>query len=458
MIVVTWIYFLCTIARLRCGKSQRVKDPPCSSSSIPALPEVQPVLSGSTSLLSTDSVVGPLNPGIPEDQYSLKVQFLVLVATQFVFLFLWCCGAMAMWNIDKERKLFSCLYGGIAAGLGIFLVLHHCFKRLDVQAAWLGCCRGYHSQPIQVYNHNCTSTVGVQSTPERGSQLFGCSPPVEQSNYSSSRSSSSPSGTGSVGTGPCKLTNLLQVTQDNANNASCALAGANTNTSTSTENTTNKSANNLLPSFSTTFPTQQHQRKKISAGRTKASGQYHHRGEGRAHYRLKALRAGVGSVGALGPPGSDQVNIHHPHRYASSENGSLRNGHTDVQNGLLTNGRHRPEGPVTSPSEGSDGGSSGSRKPFTLLPSIASRVATQQNGQRHSASRDNLKPNTAPDRDFKRGSFPIITGIVGGMGVSNTSQNGMLKGSVIKLDSSGSDQSRGSVGMRPGVWKSETTV
>ncbi|MCI4381174.1 hypothetical protein PGIGA_G00248810 [Pangasianodon gigas] len=470
VILVTWIYFLCTVARLRYRTSQSAKEPPCSTSGSSPLPEAQPALSGSTSLLSTDSAVDPVHAGmVQEDQYSLKVQFLALVATQFVFLLLWCCGAMAMWHMDRERKLFSCLYGGTATGLGIFLVLHHCFKRLDVQAAWLGCCRGYHrSQPIPAYSQPCTATAGVQSTSERGSQIFvGSLPPAEQSNYSSSaRSSSTPSGTSSIGTGPCKLTNLLQVAQDNANNATRALAG--TNTSTSTENNTNsKPANNLLlPSISTTLPVQQQQRKKTSS-RTKAgSGQYHHRGEGRGHYRLKALRGGGGSVGALGPPGVDQVNIHHVQRYASSENGSLRNSHSESHNGPLTNGRHRGEGPGTSPSEGSDGGSSGSRKPFPLLPSIASRVAMQQNGQRRSASRDNLKLVTAADKDFKRGSYPLntdtitVTGTTSGTTSSTlpATSNGMLKGSVIELEASGSDHSQGSVGMRPGVWKSETTV
>ncbi|KAL6456794.1 hypothetical protein MHYP_G00353380 [Metynnis hypsauchen] len=472
VILVTWIYFLCTVARLRYRNSQRAKDPPCSTSGSTPLPEGQPALSGSTSLLSTDSVVGPIHAGITvEDQYSLKAQFLALVATQFVFLLLWCCGAMAMWHTDRERKLFSCLYGGTATGLGIFLVLHHCFKRLDVQAAWLGCCPGYHrSQPIPAYSHPCTATAGVHSTSDRGSQLFvGCHALAEPNNYSSSaRSSSTPSGTSSVGTGPCKLTNLLQVTQDNANNTTRALAGTNTNTSTSTENTNSKPANNLLPSISTTLPAQQPQRRKTSS-RTKAgSTQYHHRGEGRGHYRLKALRGagGGGSVGALGPPGMDQVSIHHLHRHASSENGSLRNSHSESQNGPLTNGRHRGEGLATSPSEGSDGGSSGSRKPFPLLPSVASRVAVQQNVQRRSASRDNLKLAAAADRDSKRSSFPLniattaVTGTVTATTLSTTAAapNGTLKGSVIELDTSGTDQSHGSVGMRGGIWKSETTV
>uniref|UniRef100_A0A8C1RVV6 Adhesion G protein-coupled receptor A2 n=1 Tax=Cyprinus carpio TaxID=7962 RepID=A0A8C1RVV6_CYPCA len=418
IILVTWIYFLCTAFCLRRRNIQESKDPPCSTSIPSTSPESQPAISGSTSLLSTDSVVGPVHAGTTvEDQYSLKVQCLALVATQFVFVGLWCCGAMAVWNVDRERKLFSCLYGGTATGLGIFLVLHHCFKRLDVQAAWISCCPGYHrSQPMAAYSHPCTATVGIQSASERGSQLFvGCHPPTDTNNYSSSaRSSSTQSGTTSIAAGPCKLTNLLQVTQDNVNNATRAPTGTNTNTSTSTEN--NKPANNLLPGL---LPVQHPQRRKACSRTRGGNTQYHHRGDGRGHYRLKALRAGGGgSMGALGPSGTEQSNIHHLHKHASSENGSLRNSHSEGQNGVLTNGR--------------DGGSSGSRKPFPLLPSVASRSTMQQNAQHRSTSKDNLKLAAAAERESKQSSFPL-----------NVTSNVTATGSV---------------GMKSRVWKSETTV
>uniref|UniRef100_A0A8C1YDT0 Adhesion G protein-coupled receptor A2 n=1 Tax=Cyprinus carpio TaxID=7962 RepID=A0A8C1YDT0_CYPCA len=461
IILVTWIYFLCTAFCLRRRNIQESKDPPCSTSIPSTSPESQPAISGSTSLLSTDSVVGPVHAGTTvEDQYSLKVQCLALVATQFVFVGLWCCGAMAVWNVDRERKLFSCLYGGTATGLGIFLVLHHCFKRLDVQAAWISCCPGYHrSQPMAAYSHPCTATVGIQSASERGSQLFvGCHPPTDTNNYSSSaRSSSTQSGTTSIAAGPCKLTNLLQVTQDNVNNATRAPTGTNTNTSTSTEN--NKPANNLLPGL---LPVQHPQRRKACSRTRGGNTQYHHRGDGRGHYRLKALRAGGGgSMGALGPSGTEQSNIHHLHKHASSENGSLRNSHSEGQNGVLTNGRHRGEGLATSPSEGSDGGSSGSRKPFPLLPSVASRSTMQQNAQHRSTSKDNLKLAAAAERESKQSSFPLnVTSNVTATALLTTvsGPNGTLKGSVVELDTSGTDQSQGSVGMKSRVWKSETTV
>lgn len=168
-------------------------------------------------------------------------------------------------------------------------------------------------------------------------------------------------------------------------------------------------------------------------------------------------------MGALGPSGTEQINNHNLHKHASSENGSLRNSHSENQNGLLTNGRHKREGLATSPSEGSDGGSSGSRKPFPLLPSVASRFALQQNAQRR--SKDNLKVAAATDRESKRSSFPLnvttnAAGTVSATALLSTvlAPNGTLKGSVKELDTSGTDQSQGSVGMRSRGWKSETTV
>lgn len=116
---------------------------------------------------------------------------------------------------------------------------------------------------------------------------------------------------------------------------------------------------------------------------------------------------------------------------------------------------------MTSPSEGSDGGSSGSRKPFPLLPSMASRAAMQQNAQRRSASKDNLKLAAAAERESKRSSFPlnVTSNVTATPSLSTVSApNGTLKGSVVELDTSGTDQSQGSVGMKSRVWKSETTV
>ncbi|KAM9858250.1 adhesion G protein-coupled receptor A2 [Aulostomus maculatus] len=454
VVLVTWIYFLCTVFRLRHRVAKECTGTTLSS----PVTESQPALAGSTSLLSTDSVVGPMNHVVaPEDQYSLKTQFLVLVATHFLFVILWLCGAMAMWLTGHISLLFSSLYGIAATVLGVFLVVHHCFRRLDVQASWLACCPGYgRSHPMSTYTHTCTTGSGVQ-TSEQGSQLFiNCHPPADTHNSSSARSSSTPSGISSVGPGPCKLTNLLQVTQDNPNNSSRATTG--NNTGTSTDNIT-KPTNNILPAINSAVPVHP-QRRKVNSRTKQGSGQYHHRGEGRGHYRLKALRTagGGGSLGALGPTGLDHLSSSHAvYKQATSENGSIHHSLSESQASPLTNGKRVGESLATSPSEGSDGGSSGSRKPFPLLPSMASR-AVMNGAQRRCASRDNLKLAAAAEREAKRCSYPLnsVTTTVPGA----ATPNGTLKTSVLDLeqDTRGTDQSESSVGTKSSLWKSETTV
>lgn len=452
VVLVTWIYFLCTVFRLRRRGAKECTGTTLSS----PVTESHPALAGSTSLLSTDSVTGPVHPVMsPEDQYSLKTQFSVLVATHFLFVALWCCAAMAVWLTGHTSLLFSCLYGIVATVLGGFLVVHHCFRRQDVQTSWLACCPGYQRpHPMSTYTHTCTTGSGVQ-TSEQGSQLFiNCHPPGDSHNSSSARSSSTPSGISSVGPGPCKLTNLLQATQDNSNGTSRAPTG--NNTSTSTDNIT-KPTNNVLPTINSAAPGQP-QRRKASSRTKQGSSQYYHRGEGRGHYRLKALRAAGsgGSLGALGPIGLDHLSSSHAvYKQATSENGSIHHSLSENQASVLTNGKRVGESVVTSPSEGSDGGSSGSRKPFPLLPSMASRVA-MQNAQRRCASRDNLK--VAASAETKRCSYPLNSDTATVPGAAG--QNGNLKNSVLELeqDMSGTDQSQSSVGMKSGLWKSETTV
>uniref|UniRef100_A0A3B5QC34 Adhesion G protein-coupled receptor A2 n=1 Tax=Xiphophorus maculatus TaxID=8083 RepID=A0A3B5QC34_XIPMA len=453
VVLVTWIYFLCTVLRLRHRMSKECTGTTLSSPGT----EGHPALAGSTSLLSTDSAGRPITPATPpEDQYSLKTQFSILVATHFLFATLWCCGAMAVWLTERTSLLFSCLYGIVATVLGVFLVVHHCFRRRDVQTSWLGCFPGYRrSHPMSTYTNTCTTVSGVQ-TSEQGSQLFiNCHPPADSHNSSSARSSSTPSGISSVGPGPCKLTNLLQVAQDNPSNASRVPTG--NNTSTSTDNIT-KPTNNVLPSINSSAPVHP-QRKKVSSRTKQGSSQHYHRGEGRGHYRLKALRtAGGGSLGALGPTGSEHLNSSHAfYKQATSENGSIHHSLSENQATLLTNGKRVEESVATSPSEGSDGGSSGSRKPFPLPPSAASRVAMHSN-QRRCSSRDNLKVAASAERETKRCSYPLncVANTVSGA----AAPNGTLKTSVLELeqDMSGTDQSQSSVGMKTGLWKSETTV
>uniref|UniRef100_H2T8Y4 Adhesion G protein-coupled receptor A2 n=1 Tax=Takifugu rubripes TaxID=31033 RepID=H2T8Y4_TAKRU len=355
IVLVTWIYFLCTVFRLR---YQEVKECTGTTQSSPVI-ESQPALPGSTRLLSTDSVVEPLNTNVsPEDQYSLKIQYLVLVATHFLFLSVWCCGAMAIWLIGHTSLLFCCLYGIAAIVLGVFLFLHHCFRRRDIQNSWFACCRGHlHSHHMSTYTHTCVTGSGMQNS-EQGSGLFiNCHPPGDSHCSSSGQASSTPSGISSIGSGPFKLTNLL---------------------------------------------------------------------------------------GALGSIELEHTNTLH---HSLSEN----------QASLLTSVKCSGESVATSPSEGSDGGSSESLKPFTLLPSMANR-AGMHGVQRRCASRDNFKYLSAAQQETKRCSYP--TNSVSTPTPGAATQNRTLKNSVLQLerDVSSPDKSQNFVGMKSGLWKSETTV
>lgn len=446
VVFVTWVYFLCTVFRLRRREAKECTGTTLSS----PVTESQPALAGSTSLLSTDSVV-PITP-VVEDQYSLKTQFSVLVATHFLFVVLWCCAAMAVWFTGNTSLLFSCLYGITATFLGMLLMVHHCFRRQDVLASWQACCPGYQRpHPSSTYTHTCTTGSGVH-TSEQGSQLFiNCHPPVDSHNSSSARSSSTPSAISSVGPGPCKLTNLLQVAQESSNNTARPVGNV---TSTSTDNIS-KPTNNIAPSInSAPVPPQ---RRKITSRTKQGNSQYHHRGEGRGLYRHKALKPACagGSLGALGPSGLDHLSSSHAvHKQATSENGSIHHSLSESQGCPLTNGKRHGESVPTSFSEGSDGGSSGSRKPFPLLPSVASRVT--HSNQRRCASRDNVKLAAAAERDTKRCSYPLncVTTTVPGA----AAPNGNLKTSVVDLEQDMSDHSHSSSGMKSGLWKSETTV
>ncbi|XP_061527494.1 adhesion G protein-coupled receptor A2 isoform X3 [Phycodurus eques] len=454
VVLVTWIYFLCTVF---CLRQRTTKECTGTAPSSPVT-ESQPALAGSISLLSTDSVVGPLNANVAsEDQYSLKTQFLILVVTHFLFVVLWCCGAMAVFLTGHASLLFSSLYGMAAIALGVFLVVHHFFRRADVQASWLPCCPGHSgTRDAATYAHTCTTRSRAQ-TSEQGSQLFiNCHQPADSHNSPSTRSSSTPSGISSVGPGPCKLTNLLQVAQDTPSNTSRAAASI--NTGTSTDNVT-KPSNNIFPSINSSVPVHP-QRRKVNSRTKQGGSQYHHRGDGRGHYRLKALRTagGGGSLGALGPTSSEHLSSSHVgHKQATSENGSVHHSLPESHAGPLSNGKRVGQSVATSPSEGSDGGSSGSRKPYPLLPSVASRVA-MNGAHRRCISRDNLKLAAAAEREAKRCSYPLnsITATVPGA----AAPNGTLKTSVLELDRdlSGTDHSQSSVGVKSSLWKSETTV
>ncbi|KAG6932171.1 adhesion G protein-coupled receptor A2 [Chelydra serpentina] len=393
ILLITWIYFLCTGVNLWC-QSKNQKDPPMPL-------EPPPRLGGSSNLLTdSGSISVTLHSGTHsadvDGVYSSKVQFWALLVTHFLYVALWTFGAMAVSQRWYLNVLFSCLYGVTAVALGLFIFIHHCARRRDVQNSWFACCPSYRNAlPMQAYVH-----PGMAA--EEGSQIFiGCNPEVAHS----IKSSSSPSSTNSTG-GHCKLTNL-QVAQSQAE--SCPPPRPACYEEMETANTKNASAARYANNI--------HGRRNHK-NRTK---QYR---EGK-HHRLKVLRG----------PSSDQP---------SSESGSLHNSHSESyhssRNSPLNNSRlgakvaavQEGDAALTQ-SEGSDGGSS------------SHQVPDVSRAQRRSASRDNLKQAHTIEKETKRRSYPL----------NMANQNGGLKGSKYDINLTSAESM---AGMKTGLWKSETTV
>lgn len=390
--LITWIYFLCAGISLQCQAK--------NSKAMPEPLETPRRLGGSINLLTdSGSLSVTLNSGPHGVQvdgvYSLGVQFWALVITHFLYITLWTFGAMAVSQPWLPLKvIFSCLYGVTAVVLGLFLFVHHCARRGDVQSSWLVCCPSYRNAlPMQAYMHPGGGA-------EDGSQVFiGCSPDVAQS----IKSSPSPSSTHSA-PGPCKLTNLQVALGQTESNPLPPPCYEEPEPSNSKNAPTARYTNNL------------HGRTRHHKSRSK---QYR---EGK-HQRLKALRG----------PSSEQPTL--------SESGSLPTSHSESyqssRTSPLNNRRHGMvpslESALTQ-SDVSDGGSS------------SHQVADFSRAQRRSTSRDNLKhPANAVEKETKRRSFPLNT----------ANQNGGLKGSKYDINLSGADSA---AGMKTGLWKSETTV
>lgn len=392
ILLITWIYFLCAGISLQC----QAKNP----KEMPRPLEAPPRLGGSSNLLTDSGSISVTLNSSPHSAdtdgiYSLGGQFWALMITHFLYITLWAFGATAVsqrWFLLKV--IFSCLYGVAAIALGLFIFVHHCVRRRDVQSSWFACCPSYRNAlPMQAYVH---SGVGV----EDGSQVFiGCSPEAAHS----VKSSSSPSSTNSA-PGSCKLNNLQVALGQAESNPLPAPCYEDPETPTSKSNPAPRYANNL------------HGRSRHHKSRTK---QYR---EGK-HQRLKALRG---------------TSSDHPASESGSFHNSLSESYQSSRNSPLNN---RHQGPVPNldlaltQSDLSDGGGSGSHKAGDL-----------GRAQRRSTSRENLKhPAGATDKETKRRSFPL--------NVAN--QNGGLKGSKYDINLASTDST---AGMRTGLWKSETTV
>ncbi|XP_006000352.1 adhesion G protein-coupled receptor A2 [Latimeria chalumnae] len=350
ILLVSWIYLLCTGIHLRC-KPKNLKDPPVPAEAQQRLGGSNNLLtdSGSASVTMNSGILAPVTDGV----YTMKAQFLALLITHFLYIALWAFGALAVsqgWYYDV---IFSCLYGMTAIMLGLFIIIHHCAKRQDIQSSWFTCCPSYtRALPMQAYIH-------PGATMEDGSQVFiGCNPEVAHS-----IKSSSPSSTNS-NMGHCKLTNL-QVAQNQAENVPPKSKCYAENEHANNKNLSiPRHANNL------------HGRRNHKT-RTKV-----HR-EGK-HHRLKVLRG----------PLSD-----HP----SSENGSIHNS--------LSESYHSSR---SSPLNNRIKGGTAVEQEVSLTQSEGSDTSGQQplgntKEQRRSASRENLKQASTIEKEAKRRSYPLNT-------------------------------------------------
>uniref|UniRef100_A0A452SEQ1 Adhesion G protein-coupled receptor A2 n=1 Tax=Ursus americanus TaxID=9643 RepID=A0A452SEQ1_URSAM len=403
ILLITWIYFLCAGLRLRGPLAQSPKGG-TSRVSLETGEELRgstrlrssgPLLNDSGSLLATGSA-GVVTPGPPEDGdglYSPGVQLGALVTTHFLYLAMWACGALAVSQRWLPRVVCSCLYGAAASALGLFVFTHHCARRRDVRASWRACC--------PQASASRASPRAVPAAPEDTSPVFGEGPPSLKSSPSGSSGHAPP-------LGPCKLTNL-QLAQSQVCEAGVVARGEG-------ELEPTGSRGSLAPRH----PNNLHHGRRAHKSRAKG----HRAGEAGAKNRVKALRAGA----AAGAP-----------ELLSSESGSLHNSPSDSYPGSSRNspGLQLEGEPMLTPSEGSD--TSAAPPPDAGRP-----------GQRHSASRDNLKGGGAgaPERDSKRRSYPL----------NAASLNGAPKGAKYDdLGGPGADAAGGAC-MKTGLWKSETTV
>ncbi|XP_040270315.1 adhesion G protein-coupled receptor A2 [Bufo bufo] len=351
ILLVTWIYLLCAGINL--------KRQPTDQKDLAEANDAQQAHGGISHLLSdSTSISVTLNSASPADVdtvYSLQVQFWSLVIVHILYIVLWIFGAFAVSQGWYLNVIFSCLYGVTAVALGLFIFIHHCVRRQDVQRSWFSCCPSYtDSLPIQAYVHTSSP---VDDSPQ---VYIGCSPEVEHS----VKSTSSPSNSINSNTGPCKITNL-QVAQNQAE-----ICPPKPPSCEDIEPTNNK-----IVTAPSRYVNNLHGRRNHKS-RTK---QYR---EGK-HHRLKVLRG----------PSSD---------LPSSESGSVHNSHSESyhsKNSPLNNGRgvaaREPEGALTH-SEGSD--------------SSGQQAQDFARAQRKSASRDNLKQANSMERETKRRSYPLNTG------------------------------------------------
>lgn len=160
ILLVTCIYFLCTLVQLRRHPERKYElkrlteeqrklaaasvDVPnqCHQGTEPGALTAQP--SGSHCPVGCPGV--PINPALLANEHSFRAQLWTAAFTLFLFLATWTFGALAVSQDDFLDMIFSCLYGAFSVTLGLFVLIHHCAKRDDVWHCWCSCCpKGQHA-------------------------------------------------------------------------------------------------------------------------------------------------------------------------------------------------------------------------------------------------------------------------------------------------------------------------
>ena len=81
---------------------------------------------------------------LPDAEREPVTQLRALVATLFLYIIMWACGALAVARpfsafLPYQGLIFSYLYGFFSALFGIFMLTYFCLTRTDTRSGWKGC-------------------------------------------------------------------------------------------------------------------------------------------------------------------------------------------------------------------------------------------------------------------------------------------------------------------------------
>ncbi|XP_042592071.1 adhesion G protein-coupled receptor A1-like [Cyprinus carpio] len=142
IVLVTCVYFLCTIIQLRKHPERKYE--------LKAASEEQQRLSDVHQGEPASGQCHGINPSIINNEHSFKAQLRTAAFTLFLFVATWTFAALAVGALAVSQghfldMIFSCLYisaGRFSVTLGLFILIHHCAKRDDVWHCWCACCPG----------------------------------------------------------------------------------------------------------------------------------------------------------------------------------------------------------------------------------------------------------------------------------------------------------------------------